>query len=418
MHLDRHFARRTQVGAPGRARDSQSRLGGGCGAAGLSDQGRKHTRQIPAAALSRRTGAPSEFETGPTSQIEFEVVAADIAVALVKLSSQPGKSVAERAAQPASAPPTMSEPADLRFEQLAGQTGTVAIADGDAAIAVSRAAATLSALSGIKALLATSQIVGMACPGLHSLFAGLDINFDRVGQSGRPFAYAVRKVDARFRSLQIDISGYGAMGRLDAFARPPPPSQAGMAEICRPRHRNPLCGPEIACRRRLPRARRGDGENRRRRRRTFRHHLQGKQHTRPNASSAEILKCGGQCDILHYDALSPARRAAERTRHRRLRLLFRDAKDIPAQISLVRAGEAAHLLEFLCRRLFRPLQRAGSRSTCKTRRVLSVDGRDRSGDRQHHANMRWRRSPVKPLRPASISSCPTFTSYAAACPGS
>ena len=34
-------------------------------------------------------------------------------------------------------------------------------------------------------------------------------------------AYAVKKTDARFRSLQIELSGSGIAGRLDAFARLP-----------------------------------------------------------------------------------------------------------------------------------------------------------------------------------------------------
>jgi hypothetical protein len=43
--------------------------------------------------------------------------------------------------------------------------------------------------------------------------------------------YAATKVDARFRSLQIDTSGSGAAGRLDAFSRPALPSQPGKTEI-------------------------------------------------------------------------------------------------------------------------------------------------------------------------------------------
>ena len=198
----------------------------------------------------------------------------------------------------------MSEPANLRFEELADQTGTVAIADGDIG-PLFPALMDAIGLSGLKALLATSQIVGMACPGLHSLFAGLDINFDAENNQETALAYAVRKTDPRFRSLQIDISGYGAVGRLDAFARPPPPSQAGMDEISARLTGNPFAGQRSL----IVGGSRGLGEV------TAKIVAAGGGHSvityregRHEAErvSADILSCGGRCEILPYDALAEA----------------------------------------------------------------------------------------------------------------
>jgi hypothetical protein len=151
-------------------------------------------------------------------------------VAHATLSSQPGKIVAKIGQPAVSAAAPMSVPADLGLEQLAGQAGAVSIPGNDAQSLFPALTDAIGA-SGVKALLASSQIVGMARPGLHSLFAGLDIAFDPKGGQEAALGYAVTKVDAGFRSLQIDISGSGAAGRLDAFSRPAPPSQPGMTEI-------------------------------------------------------------------------------------------------------------------------------------------------------------------------------------------
>ena len=56
--------------------------------------------------------------------------------------------------------------------ELADQAGAVATGDGDVRSHFPALSDSIG-VAAVKALLATSQIVGMACPGLHSLFAGL-----------------------------------------------------------------------------------------------------------------------------------------------------------------------------------------------------------------------------------------------------
>jgi NAD(P)-dependent dehydrogenase (short-subunit alcohol dehydrogenase family) len=301
MHLDQNFARRTQVGAP---------VVHGIHSLAWAANAVLQAYPIKVANMRARFLQPLYLDEQATirirnrtdDRIEFEVVAEDVAVASIKLSTQLGKSVAGTPLV-GSAPPKLSEPANLRFEELAGQTGTVAIADGDAGSLFPALRDTVG-VSGIKALLATSQIVGMACPGLHSLFAGLDINFD-ASDNHDALSYAVRKVDPRFRSLQIDISGYGAMGRLDAFARLPPPSQAGMGEIAARVTGTPFAGQRSL----IVGGSRGLGEV------TAKIIASGGGHSvitysesRHEAErvSAEIQSCGGRCEIRRYDALAAA----------------------------------------------------------------------------------------------------------------
>jgi NAD(P)-dependent dehydrogenase (short-subunit alcohol dehydrogenase family) len=225
-------------------------------------------------------------------------------VALVKLSTQPGKLAAGTTQAAGSVPARFSEPANLRFDQLVGLAGTVASGDGEAR-SLFPALADSIGLAAVRALLATSQIVGMACPGLHSLFAGLDVNCEPENHPEGPLAYLVRKADARFRSLQIDVSGSGIAGRLEAFARPPPPTQPGMTEIS-PR----VIGLPFAGQRSLiVGGSRGLGEV------TAKIVAAGGGHPTityrdsdrdAERVSGDILEAGGQCRILRYDALSPA----------------------------------------------------------------------------------------------------------------
>ena len=83
----------------------------------------------------------------------------------------------------------------------------------------------------LAAVLATTRIVGMLCPGLHSLYAGLDLRFSEASPDPGPLRYAVAAHDRRFSSLQISIDGSGATGSLKAFFRPPPRAQTAFAEL-------------------------------------------------------------------------------------------------------------------------------------------------------------------------------------------
>jgi NAD(P)-dependent dehydrogenase (short-subunit alcohol dehydrogenase family) len=302
MHLDRGFARRTQVGAP--VVHGIHNLTWAANAVLQSHPlGIANIRARFLQPLYLDEAASIRIRDRTDQQIEFEVVAANTVVALVKLSSQPGKFVTgPRPA--ASAASQISQPADLPFEQLRNQAGAVATSDGDVQTLFPALAESIG-LSAVKALLATSQIVGMACPGLHSLFAGLEVNCDSESDPESALAYAVTKADARFRSLQIDIAGSGITGRLDAFARPPPPSQPDMTEISVRVAENPFAGQRSL----IVGGSRGLGEV------TAKIVAAGggcpvvtykESQQEAERISADILRAGGRCEILRYDALLPA----------------------------------------------------------------------------------------------------------------
>jgi MaoC dehydratase-like protein/short subunit dehydrogenase len=238
--------------------------------------------------------------------VAVEVLASGTVVAAIKLSSMSATLTGSTAWPTASVPEKTTEPMDIPFEQMAERTGAaVAAADDDEIRSLFPAVSDGIGPAAVHALLATSQIVGMACPGLHSLFAGLNVSRDAASERQRAVGYAVNKTDARFRSLQLNIRGSGLIGRLDAFARLPPPIQPGMAAIST-RVRNDAFAGQRAL---IVGGSRGLGEV------TARIIAAGggvpvityrEGQREAEAVAADIRQAGGQCHVIRYDALEPA----------------------------------------------------------------------------------------------------------------
>ena len=81
-------------------------------------------------------------------------------------------------------------------------------------------------------LLATTRLVGMECPGLHSLYSSLALKFAEPALEAEPrLAWRVRRFDPRTSYVDVALDGVGASGHLTAFLRPAPRSQPGFAEL-------------------------------------------------------------------------------------------------------------------------------------------------------------------------------------------
>jgi len=305
MHLDANFARRTQAGAPLVhgihhllwAMDTVLR-------SVAFDIGNIKARfQQP---LFLDEIARIEIRSRTETTVNIEIVADGAVIAAIKLSSEPGKSSGSSARGIAPAPRAIATPVDIPFEQLASQAGAVAAAASDEEIRKLFPALSDSiGAAAVHALLAASQVVGMACPGLHSLFSGLDVSRDPESCGERSLRYAVSKTDARFRSLQIDVAGSGIAGRLDAFARPAPAAQAAMSAVSARVAKDAFAGQTAL----VIGGSRGLGEV------TAKILAAGGGYPvityrngrrEAEAVAAEIRLAGGECDVVRYDALAPA----------------------------------------------------------------------------------------------------------------
>jgi hypothetical protein len=87
-------------------------------------------------------------------------------------------------------------------------------------------------LDQIAFLMASSRLVGMVVPGLHSLYSEILVEHsDNPNHQEPKLGYQVKHVDTRFRLITIDVNGAGLSGQLKAFTRPEPTDQASMESV-------------------------------------------------------------------------------------------------------------------------------------------------------------------------------------------
>jgi short chain dehydrogenase/MaoC like domain len=129
-------------------------------------------------------------------------------------------------------PPLVHQPvAELSFEELPDRTGslTLGLNPVQAHQLFPLTAAELGT-GGIAATLALSRLVGMHCPGLHSIFEQAIIRYEGTALPGG-LNYRVEQTDERFGRVILTVDGPGLQGQLFTFFRPPPESQPDMAAV-------------------------------------------------------------------------------------------------------------------------------------------------------------------------------------------
>lgn len=82
-------------------------------------------------------------------------------------------------------------------------------------------------------LLATTRIIGMKCPGLHSIYSAFKLR--RRGPDSPALAnrmsYSIQRADPRFRSVRVVVAGGTLEGTLDAFFRALPVAQPLLSDL-------------------------------------------------------------------------------------------------------------------------------------------------------------------------------------------
>ena len=130
--------------------------------------------------------------------------------------------VAPMAIPPAAIAPTLAEMASM---------GASLTAPSDAA-AFAAAFPHLSRAIGerrVAGLALTSTVVGMICPGLHSIYSSLDV--DLIEDNGDDFWFRTTRVDDRFNLVAMDAGGAGISCRIAAFERRPPVATDSMVAL-------------------------------------------------------------------------------------------------------------------------------------------------------------------------------------------
>jgi len=85
--------------------------------------------------------------------------------------------------------------------------------------------------SQLAMLLATTRLVGMRCPGLHSIFSALELEFGRDKTGPARLAFKADGFQPRFSQLWLAVEGPGFRGRLKTFLRPAPRQQTSYSRL-------------------------------------------------------------------------------------------------------------------------------------------------------------------------------------------
>lgn len=163
--------------------------------------------------------------------------AADFDVKCGEATSAIGRFAWEReqnaTGEPPAAPRWDCSPRQRLFEELASCQGNIPLGlDAPALSALFPASAARLPLRQLETLLAMTRLVGMECPGLHSVFSALKLQFDE-SEAARDASLHYRTVqpDDRFKRLVLEVSTAAAHGALTVFVRPGPHPQPGFAEV-------------------------------------------------------------------------------------------------------------------------------------------------------------------------------------------
>jgi acyl dehydratase len=83
----------------------------------------------------------------------------------------------------------------------------------------------------VEAIAMLSTLVGMICPGLYSIFAGLDIMMTTEAAGVTGLSFRVQNVDQRFRIADLSVIGHGIRGKVTAISRPQPVAQRSLQSL-------------------------------------------------------------------------------------------------------------------------------------------------------------------------------------------
>jgi len=124
---------------------------------------------------------------------------------------------------------TLSQPLDEAPEFHLGKSYALKLNDADFSVLFPESHRYLGK-QGFASTAALSYVVGMVCPGLHSVFSSLNIDLHPVAEASDCLYFSVRKYDPRFHLFDVNFSGC-IQGGIKAFMRPPPQAQPTVQEL-------------------------------------------------------------------------------------------------------------------------------------------------------------------------------------------
>ncbi len=318
MHMDATQARRTQAGAP--VVHGVHLLLWSLDALATADPSLR-----PMVRLEAQFGrfvyvgerAEVECDRSNPEQIKLQIVAGGIVRCHVTVTL--GDAMVEAPAVPGLSReevPFARQPHVLSIEQMADCGGRLAfVATPDVTSQTFPAASRWLGAQRVAALAASSRLVGMVCPGLHSIFSGLSVEACADTVLPNALGFEVTAMHPRFRTVDMAIGGGGIVGSVSTLARLPPTPQASFRDLTQVVRPEEFAGSTVL----VVGGSRGLGELTAKLaaagggRVTITYH-QGM--TDAESVAEEIRSGGGICEVARFDARSPAEPQIAELRHK------------------------------------------------------------------------------------------------------
>jgi acyl dehydratase len=127
---------------------------------------------------------------------------------------------------------SVSEPLDLNMNEIVSLSGMVPYAtDLSTVESAFREVSRWLGVARVADLAGCTRIVGMVCPGLHSIFHGLHVQLTRPHSARGGVSFRVASADVRFRRVVLDVIGTGIQGSVTTTARQPPVAQPNIKDL-------------------------------------------------------------------------------------------------------------------------------------------------------------------------------------------
>lgn len=233
MHMDALAARRTQAGQPVVhgvhaflwALDILCHKG-----FELSDLASVHAKFTKFAYLNREITLCAHTQT--KDSLKLEIVDDDTSLMTFKLSFNPEKVDLESVIREPSVTAPLSTPREIDINDMKSINGLL-----QRETHLSQSDKLFDHLTSkfgsakVMSIAQMSTIVGMHCPGLHSIFSSFKLRFGNMLSNTSKLIFEVQNTDSRFQLINMAIEGHDFNGTLEAFVRQKPLESVPMAEI-------------------------------------------------------------------------------------------------------------------------------------------------------------------------------------------
>jgi hypothetical protein len=180
--------------------------------------------EVVAVVRAKRNEANARFD------LVLDLVAAGLTVGQITVDFGISAYMAEKLS--CNTVPAPAKPYNLAFEQMEGLSGRLAFASTPESVAAMfPAAAGWLGSRRVAALAASSLLVGMVCPGLHSIYRSLSVDACDEQDPEDLLGFRVVPADARFHLVRLAIVGGGLAGTVESLLRVPPVPQASSHEL-------------------------------------------------------------------------------------------------------------------------------------------------------------------------------------------